>query len=310
VTGTFEPMLATPWPRPFSDPGWWFEPKWDGMRALLHRGPSGPVLRSRRGNDLGGRFPAVAAADLPEPLVLDGEIVAFGDDGAPSFERLQGGVPGAGRAAVPVAYVVFDVLVLGEPVIDRPLEERRRLLGAIGLGPPLVVGEGVAGDGLALWEAVDERGLEGIVAKRFGSLYRPGARSRDWRKVVRVRSLRAVVGGYLPGAPGRPIGALALGLWDAGGLRWIGNVGSGFSDEDLRAIREALDEMARASPPFAGDGPAGAVWVEPVLVARVAYREWTAAGRIRHPRFEGFTGDPPEAATWSAEGPDRAAGAL
>jgi bifunctional non-homologous end joining protein LigD len=305
VTGPFEPMLATPWPRPFSEPGWWFEPKWDGVRALLQRGVSGPVLRSRRGNDLGARFPEIAAADPGGPLVLDGEIVAFGADGLPSFERLQGraGLPGSGPPPIPVAYVVFDVLVLGDPVIDRPLEERRRLLGAIGIRPPLVVGEGIDADGLALWEAVEERGMEGIVAKRLGSRYRPGVRSPDWRKVVRIRSLRSVVGGYLPGAPGRPFGALALGLWDAGGLRWIGNVGSGFSEEGLRAIRAALDEMTRPSSPFAGEAPAGAVWVEPVLVARVAYREWTGAGRLRQPRFEGLTGDLPEAATWAAEGP-------
>jgi bifunctional non-homologous end joining protein LigD len=161
-------------------------------------------------------------------------------------------------------------------------------------------------DGTALWDLVLRRDLEGMVAKRSGSPYRPGVRSTDWRKVAHLHTVRAVVGGYTAGEGGRTgtFGALVLGLWDGPRLRWIGNVGTGFSDRDLVAIRRALGEMESAASPFHPDRefPA-AVAVEPVLVAAVEYRNWTNARRIRHPRFKGFTDDDPAAATWEAEGP-------
>jgi bifunctional non-homologous end joining protein LigD len=145
-----------------------------------------------------------------------------------------------------------------------------------------------------------------MVAKRSGSPYRPGIRSADWRKVAHLHTVRAVVGGYTAGERGRAgtFGALVLGLWDGARLRWIGNVGTGFSDRDLIAIREALGEMQSAVSPFHPDRELPTVVpVEPVLVAAVGYRNWTNAGRIRHPRFRGFTDDDPAAATWEAERP-------
>ena len=158
-----------------------------------------------------------------------------------------------------------------------------------------------------MWSFVEDNDLEGIVAKRLGSRYTSGVRSPDWRKIGFFKQLRAVVGGFTPGVGGRSgtFGALLLGLWDEDRLRWIGSVGSGFSDRSLAAIRTALDEMTMAECPFLPDGelPNRSTWVQPQLVSMVRYKQWTAAGRLRAPSFSGFTDDPVESVTWVSEGP-------
>jgi bifunctional non-homologous end joining protein LigD len=157
-----------------------------------------------------------------------------------------------------------------------------------------------------LWEFVLDRGLEGMVAKRIGSEYRPGVRSPDWRKIHNLHTVRALVGGYTPGERGRSrtFGALLLGLRDGDKLRWIGAVGTGFSDMALASIRAGLDQNRRAASPFHPDSEIpSATWVEPYLVAAVEYSAWTGAGRLRRPVFKGFTDDDPETITWEAEGP-------
>lgn len=294
-------MLATPWPRPFDDDRWWFEVKWDGYRCLAAGEGRLARLRSRRGLDLADRFPEVAARPVPEGWILDGEIVVFADDGRPDFSLLQRG----GRAAT---YVVFDVLATPAGAVwDRPLDERRALLGDVALDDRIVVSDVVEGAGTALYDAVVERGMEGIVGKRVDSVYTPGRRSPDWRKIAHRRSLRAVVGGWLPGEGGRSssFGSLLVGLWDADRLRWIGAVGSGFGDAELAAVAGALGELERPTSPFAPDDalPAGARWVEPGIVAVVEFKEWTADGRLRAPVFKGVAPIPPRDVTWEAEGP-------
>jgi bifunctional non-homologous end joining protein LigD len=308
----YRPMLATPWPEPFRHDDWSFETKWDGIRALVSW--DGAVgITGRRGNDVTERYPELAGLRGERPFVVDGEIIALGDDGLPSFERLQQrmGLSDAraarrATAEVPVTLVVFDVLYDGSDATAEPYRDRRTRLEALHLPPPAVVGDATAGDGFALWDAVVERGLEGIVAKQLDSPYRSGIRSADWRKIAHIRAMRAVVGGFTAGEGGRArsFGSLLLGLWDRDHLGWIGSVGTGFSDRDLTAIRSALDEMVRPACPFAPDPdlPA-ATWVEPLLVASIGFREWTSAGRIRHPRFRGFTDDPAATATWESEGP-------
>jgi bifunctional non-homologous end joining protein LigD len=207
----------------------------------------------------------------------------------------------------PVSCVAFDLLFDGRDLTHLPIEERLERLGTLDLAAPLVTSAPVPADGEALFAAVVERGLEGIVAKRRGSLYRPGVRSPDWRKIAHVLSVRAVVGGFTPGAGGRAgtFGSLALGLWDGPLLRWIGSVGTGFDDAALAAIRRALDEMMIEECPFRlhSELPADITWVAPHLVARVEFKEWTRAGRLRAPSFKGFIADPAEEQTWSAEGP-------
>lgn len=311
----FEPMLATPWLRPFNDSGWVFEVKWDGVRAILSTDGESISLRSRRGNDITRVYPELSAFAPSRPSVLDGEIVAFDEAGNPSFGALQGrmNLSGGMRAVeasrtTPVTYVVFDVLFDDLDLTDRPLEARLEKMTAIELPPPLVRSEVVVTDGEALFAAVVEQGLEGIVAKRRGSPYRPGTRSPDWRKVPHKRTVRAVVGGFTSGEGGRSdtFGSLVLGLWEGQMMRWIGSVGTGFDDAALRAIRPALDEMTVAESSFHPNPElVPATWVAPHLVARVEFKEWTKAGRLRAPSFKGFVADPVEEITWEAEGPEK-----
>ncbi len=308
---TYEPMLATAWPEPFVDGDWIFELKWDGIRGLVAAGPSfGFRITSRSGNDLTSHYPELASLDVDTDVILDGEIVALDPHGRPSFEVLQqrSGRTGAEAAnVVAVTYVAFDILYDGVETIDEPWSVRRGRLEALGLQPPYDISTVIPGDPTALWSFVEERGIEGIVGKRRSSRYRAGTRSPDWRKITRFRQARAVVGGFTAGSGGRAdtFASLLLGLWSGKDLRWIGSVGSGFSDRDLVAIRAALNSMQIDTSPFVDTSqiPSDAVWVEPQLVALVQYKEFTAAGRLRGPSFKGFTDDDLGEVTWEREGP-------
>ena len=295
-------MLATPWQAPFVDSEWLFELKWDGVRCLLSTDHAGVSLLSRAGNDMTARYPQISEGDFPPGLVLDGEIVAFGDDGLPSFERLQA----AAARSVEISLVVFDLLHAGEQLIAQPLYARLERLDALDLPPNCTVPDRFAGDPTVLWEFVTQHELEGIVGKRLASVYRPGARSSDWRKISNWQQVRAVVGGFTPGTGGRgsSFGALLVGLWQGKLLRFIGSVGTGFDDAALHAIRDALDEMTIPDSPFSHmeEIPA-ATWVDPRLVAVVRFKQWTPAGKLRAPSFKGFSDLPGGEATWSREGP-------
>ncbi|MDJ0665327.1 MAG: non-homologous end-joining DNA ligase [Acidimicrobiia bacterium] len=309
-------MLATPWPVPFDDPAWVFELKWDGIRCLLTSDGDEVSLLSRAGNDMTRRYPELSAAAVPPGLVLDGEIVALDQSGRPSFELLQGRMGFSAGAVhtpmVPITYVVFDLLHHEQPMIELPLEARQERLDSLDLPPPMVVADRYAGESGPVWEFVESHDLEGLVAKRLGSRYTPGARSPDWRKIGRFMQLRAVVGGFTPGTGGRAgtFGALLLGLIYGSRLRWVGAVGTGFNDRSLRAIRDALDEMRVAESPFHSDAeiPPDAIWVDPRLVAVVRFKQWTRSGKVRAPSFLGFGDDPVATITWDAEGPPNPAG--
>ena len=295
---------------------WSHEIKWDGVRAVLARGDDGVALRSRTGREMATTYPElVKAAEAVAPaVILDGEIVTLSGDGLPSFELLQRrmNLRTASKVAeavetVPVTYVVFDLLHhSGGSLLGVPFEQRLAHLDALDL-PEAYVRSDSSIEGGPLWDFVCERGLEGVVSKRRGSLYRPAVRSPDWIKSVAFKSLRAIVGGFTAGDGGRRdgFGALVLGLLVGERLRWIGSVGSGFSEREVRAIRRALDEMAVADSPFEPhpEMPAGITWVAPELVAVVQYKEWTRAGRLRGPSFKGFTDEPAAAVTWGSEGP-------
>ena len=291
-------MLATPWDGPFSDPGWWFEVKWDGYRTIAFCGPGRTELRSRRGNDLAYRFPEVAAMRLDADVVLDGEIVAFDDDGTPSFFLL---------GQRPANYVVFDLLFKDGDRCSLPFEARRALLDQLMLPKPAVLSQPVLGEGDALFEAVGERGMEGIVAKRAGSVYYPGRRSPDWRKVAHKHRGRAVVGGFLVGERARAstFGSLLLGLWAPEGLKFVGSVGSGFTERVLNEIKPRLESIARRTSPFvnAVDVPGKKVYVEPRIGVEIEYRQWTPYDRLRAPVFKGLSLEDAEPPTWETEGP-------
>ena len=307
-------MLALKRTEPFDDERWWFEVKWDGYRAIVGSEDGEVRARSRRGLDLTDRFPEVGTVEIPDGVIVDGEIVAFDDGGRPSFSLLQQrtgfGGPRSDDRPTGVNLVVFDVLFHGAPVIDLPYEERRSLLDNLELPPPIVVPEPTPVHGISLFEAVRAQGMEGVVAKRLGSRYLPGRRSEDWQKISVRHDLRAVVGGYVPGEGGRAstFGSVLVGLYEPAGLRWIAAVGSGFTDSSLRAFHEALTQMERDTSPFTNDvivpGPARPTWVEPAIVVRVEYKEWTHDHHLRAPVYKGVEQVDPETVTWAEEGPE------
>jgi bifunctional non-homologous end joining protein LigD len=293
-------MLATLADEAPMVPGWSYEIKWDGIRALVGVEDGVVTLTSRLGNDLSGRYPELAglAAAVDAPVLLDGEIVAFDDAGRPSFEVLQQRMHVADTrrqaqfaAEAPVALMVFDVLWRdGELLVDAPYHDRRRVLTGLGLdGPNWQTPAAVSGpeDGAAMLAASRELGLEGIVAKRIDSRYEPGKRSRQWLKVKHRKRQELVVGGWVEGQGSRrgTIGALLVGYFDAAGdLHFAGRVGSGFRERDLARWRDLLAERAVDASPFAtGALPRDARYVTPDLVVEVAFTEWTGDGRLRHP---------------------------
>lgn len=308
----YEPMLATPWVAPPTEAdGWVHEVKWDGVRIILEWDGEAVRLRSRRGTDATTTYPELTDIAFDEPCVLDGEVVSLDSADRPSFERLQARMnvssPTADAlAAVPISFVVFDLLFAGEPLIGMPWHERRGRLESFPMPDPLIATDVFAGDPGPIWDIVVARNLEGVVSKQVDSLYRPGTRSPDWRKTANRKLMKAVVCGYTQGEGGRAptLGSLVLGLSDEGSWRWVGAVGSGLSDAALGAIRSSLDEMvsdvAVLDDPML---PKGITWVEPRLVAVVEFKEWTGGGRLRAPVFKGFTRDDPGEISWTSEGP-------
>jgi bifunctional non-homologous end joining protein LigD len=281
-----------------------YEFKWDGVRTLVFiDGDGGLDLRSRSGTAVAGRYPELAglAAAAGRPLVLDGEIVALDAQGRPSFAALQprmhladAGRAAAAAATAPVALLLFDLLAVdGDPWLRRPLEDRREALAGLGLSggrwsvPP-------AADDLETALAIaSDRGLEGVVAKRCGSPYRPGVRSRDWVKLRLRREQEVVVGGWRPGRGSLrgSIGSLLVGVHDADGrLHYAGGVGSGLRASD--AARLAARLRARDRSPFVDEvGHPDARFAEPDVVVQVGFTEWTPDGRLRHPVFLGVRDD-------------------
>ncbi|MGH2950689.1 MAG: non-homologous end-joining DNA ligase [Solirubrobacterales bacterium] len=307
-----EPMKATLAKLPADEEKWAFEIKWDGVRAIAYCEPGHVRLESRTLRDVTSQYPeagGVARELGGRRAVLDGELVAFDEDGRPSFQRLQRRMHVVDdaevrrrRKEVPVTYVVFDLLYLdGRSLLDLSYEERRAELEALGLdGESWQTPACHSGDGTALLAASRARGLEGIIAKRLGSAYVPGRRTRNWLKVKNVRSQEVVIGGWLPGKGRRAgeLGALLVGHHERDGkqrrLRYAGKVGTGFGASDLRLLREALEPLARDDSPFEGRQPQkGSRFVAPELVCEVAFSEWTNAGTLRHPSYKGLRDDKP-----------------
>jgi bifunctional non-homologous end joining protein LigD len=290
-------MLATPGDLP-TGPGWIYEVKWDGMRLLADVSDGRLDLRSRSGRDVTANFPELAGlVDLAPDVLLDGEVVLL-EHGVPSFhalsDRMQTPVAAPSR---PVTYMVFDVLRLyGVPLLARTLAERRATLERLELtAVPNLALSPTYSDGLALFAATAQRGMEGVVAKRRDSPYRPGRRSPEWVKTTHQRTQVCLVGGWRPerGSAGR-IGALLLGVPNGAGLRYAGKVGAGLTGATAqRLLRERL--LPREQPPFEERLPrpdgVGARWCEPLTVVEVAHLGWTAAGRLRQPVYRGVRDD-------------------
>ena len=303
-------MLAKRVDSAFDDPNWWFEVKWDGYRVVIGAEAGTVRAQSRRGLDLTGPFPELTSLPVPDGVVLDGEVVAFDEEGRPSFSLLQrrtGFGGGSTRAPFAVNLVVFDVLFRGEDVTAVAYEDRRQILADLQLDSPIVVPDPTPADGLALFEVVKDQGLEGVVAKRLGSKYHPGRRSDDWLKIPVRRTVRAVVGGFLPGEGGRAatFGSALVGLYRPEGLHWIGAVGSGFDERALAAFHDTFQKIGREESPFVNDVvvPGSPRWVEPAIVVSVEYKEWTHEDHLRAPVYKGVEIQDPESVTWAEEGP-------
>jgi len=284
-------------------PGWAFELKWDGARlqATCHPEPEqGPplVLRSSSGRVITSTYPELAGlpAAIGVEAVLDGEAVVFDQD-RPSFARLQHRLHVAQPSAAlveghPVVYMVFDLLSLGgRSTIELPYRTRRSVLSdLLAAGPSWRMPPSSPGHGLALLELATERGLEGVVSKKLTSRYQEGARSGDWIKTKVRKRQEFVVGGWLAGQGGLEgsIGSLVVGVWDDGGLRPCGAVGSGLTDLARRQLLDQLDPTPTC--PFAPhpEVDRNPTWVEPHTVVEVEYDSWPPRGNLRHPVFLGL----------------------
>ena len=301
-----KPALATLRHDRFWEPGWVYERKLDGQRVLGVRDGADARLYSRSGRDVTVAFPEVAEALAEQgsgAFVVDGEVVAF-EGSRTSFGRLQGRIgihdpERARRSGVRVFYYVFDVLRLdGDDVREAPLRARKaRLRDAIRFADPLRIVAHRNAAGEEAYRDACRRGWEGVIAKRADAPYRAG-RSRDWLKFKCVTEQELVVGGYTDPAGSRTeFGALLVGYYERGSLRYAGKVGSGYSREVLRDLGGRLARLERADPPFAGDDlpRRGVHWVEPRLVAQIAFTEVTRDGRLRHPRYIGLRPDKPAA---------------
>lgn len=298
-----EPMLATLVDKPFSDPDWLFELKWDGMRALAWVRDGRIEIRSRRGRAVTSQFPELAA--LPEKLavreaLVDGEIVVLDEEGRSSFSLMQQRMhvvrPAESLLAqAPVVYYLFDILYAdGYDLRGAPLIERKRLLRrALRPEGPVRYSDHVAAQGRELFELARERGLEGVIGKRARSRYTSG-RGAEWVKLKTASEIDAVVGGFTAPRGGRErFGALLLGLYDEGRLRFIGGCGSGFTRQTQEAAWREIEKRVTANSPFAGNVQTRekAAWVKPELVARVKYSNWTHDQRLRAPVYLGLRED-------------------
>ena len=302
------PMMARPADRlPRDEKNWSFEVKWDGVRAIAYVQPGRLRLESRNLNEITAAYPEVrgliGALGMHE-AVLDGEIVAFGENGRPSFERLQRRMHVASPAAVrrlaasmPIVYAIFDLLYLdGHSLMELPYRERRERLEALQLsGPAWRVPVAHPGEGKLLLEATGAQGLEGVVAKRLDSRYEPGRRTGNWLKIKHTLRQELVIGGWIPGVGRRTnrIGALLMGYYEDGKFRYAGRVGTGFTEKRLDELYRSLEPLRRDSSPFdiGPKLPREAMFVEPRLVAEIELREWTAERIMRAPSFKGLRED-------------------
>jgi bifunctional non-homologous end joining protein LigD len=301
VPSDVKPMLATLVERPFDDPAWGFEVKWDGYRAIASIDATGNVtLTSRNGLDLLARFPDLAeigTAFRSLPAVIDGEICALDERGRSSFQALQRYMKSPRGKRPALTYVAFDLLYAdGRDLRALPLAERKAKLEAL-IVPDrgVLYSQHIAGTGNAFFGLAEREGLEGIIGKRLDSPYR-ATRSRDWVKIKAKLEQEFVIGGWTdPKGSRAAFGALLLGVYDGDALTYVGNVGTGFDAKLLREIGAQLATRARATSPFAALPKLRPAphFVTPNLVAQITFAEWTDDGLLRQPVFLGLRIDKP-----------------
>ncbi|MET1085299.1 MAG: DNA ligase D, partial [Burkholderiales bacterium] len=295
----FAPMHAEPGDAAFNHAEWMWEPKLDGYRVLAFIGEEGVKLRSRRGLELAAVFPRLTAElgkQAVRSMILDGEIVAFDASGKPSFGALQNRAQlktereiAAADQNVAVVFYCFDLLhFAGVDLRKSPYTDRRRYLSQCLLPSPLVQLVHAQDDGLTLNAAALASGFEGVIGKRTDSKYEAGRRSASWLKIKSTNSGEFVVGGYTKGKGSRePLGALLVGYWDGGKLRFASHVGSGFDGDTLVQVKARLDPLRTSTWPFAEKPELNAptTWVKPEVVVEVQFQNWTDDGSLRAPVF-------------------------
>jgi bifunctional non-homologous end joining protein LigD len=288
------PMLAQLFDGgPFDDKDWVFELKWDGYRAVAEVTRTHVKLYSRNGLSFADRYGKVADAlkKIKSDVVVDGEIVVFDKRGKPNFQQLQNY---ADTSGLPIQYMIFDCLSIdGKDITQLPLVERKLLLQKLlpKKSDILVFCDHVDESGIDFFREVQGQDFEGMIAKRRNSRYYLGKRTTDWLKIKNVRSEEAIIVGYTaPKGSRAGFGSLLLGQFVDGKLIYVGNVGTGFSDDLLRSMHARLKSLATAKNPLdlPIKPPAHTTWVAPELVCNVKYTERTTDGMMRHPVFLGL----------------------
>ena len=298
IPSVIKPMLAGVAPAPFDSPAHLFEVKWDGIRCLAFA-DGGVRLQSRSGRDITGEFPEIASTLrrqlAVEGVVLDGEMVALDADGRPRMGDL--GVHMRRLKGAAIAYQVFDLLYArGESVMGLPLLQRKELLlDVLDRRGPTQYCDHVLGDGVFMFNSIEQMGLEGVMAKRLTGLYRPGQRSDDWQKIKPWKRGEFIVAGYTRGKGARAatLGAVILARWEGDKLVHAGSAGTGFNLEKEEAVRALLEPLRVARCPLVAepklrDEPR---WCQPVLACTVKYQEVTEDGVLRFPVFVGLKGE-------------------
>ena len=282
---------------PYDSPDTLFQVKWDGVRCLAYAYSDGVRLYNRRLNVRTSQYPELTEclSMLPPGTVLDGEIVALGPDGKPSFPRVlrrdlarSNAKTSVLKTSVPIHYMVFDILWHGgTATYGLPLIERLERLNNIPLLPPAFHVDSVPGQGKALFEAVRAEGLEGIVAKKAQSVYRIGERSPDWQKIKCLRELDGFIGGYIPKPDGMK--CILVGVQDENGFLYIGKASSGPTQKEWSRLQARLRTLTAPCPFY--NPPVSekdAVWVAPILPIRIRFMEYTKEGVMRAPAIIGL----------------------
>lgn len=297
LTHYIKPMLARISDKPFDDPDWIFEVKWDGYRAIAEVRKQGTLLYSRNGLSFLRLYPRVAAElkKIKDEAVLDGEIVVLNRKNKPDFQKLQQYNHNPG---LPILYYVFDCLSWkGKSIMHLPLLERKaiakRLLPASNV---IKYSDHVIGSGLEFFSNVTRMDLEGLIAKRAASPYLPGTRTGDWLKIKNHNTQEVIIAGYTaPRGSREYFGALILGIYQGDTLKYIGHTGTGFTSAVLKDVYDTLRVLQRDTSPFAQKVAVNSpvTWVEPKVVCEVKYTEITEEGILRHPVFLGLRIDKP-----------------